>query len=44
MICQYFARCVRQAVGLVRNPMVGDVPTCAECAERMEQTLLPFEK
>lgn len=39
MICEWFARCVRIAAGVVAHPILGDVPTCAECAKKMNLTL-----
>jgi hypothetical protein len=30
--CMYFARCDREAVTTVANPVLGDVPCCLPCA------------
>lgn len=39
-MCEYFALCTRKADGYVVNPILGRVPTCQRCADRMEQTLV----
>ncbi len=33
--------CVREAEGIVRHPLLGDVPTCRRCAERFGLDLIP---
>lgn len=43
MWCEYFALCDQPAEGIVKNPIIGDVPSCGRCASKMEQTLIPFE-
>lgn len=35
MDCQYFALCTNPAIGTLPNPIIGDVPTCRRCAEKM---------
>lgn len=30
--CEWFVRCVNEATGSVRHPILGDVPTCDRCA------------
>lgn len=40
--CMWFAACVRPAAGLVRHPIIGNVPTCTHCAERHELNLQPL--
>lgn len=37
--CQWFARCDRPAVGVVDHPMLGDVPCCQQCADKLELNL-----
>ncbi len=39
--CRYFALCDRSADGIVRHPILGDVPTCRRCAERVGAELVP---
>lgn len=34
MTCEWYARCTRPAAGNVSHPILGQVPTCAECATR----------
>ena len=41
-MCDYFALCAAASEGIVRNPIVGDVPTCSSCAAKMEQELHPL--
>lgn len=33
--CEWFALCTRPAAGDVGHPILGPVPTCAECATRL---------
>ncbi len=40
--CEYFALCDREAVGTVPNPVLGPVPCCQRCADRVETELDPF--
>lgn len=42
-VCRYFAMCINPAVGLVRNPIIGDVPTCQRCADHVGQTFVQHE-
>lgn len=37
--CEWFARCERPAAGTVAHPVLGDVPTCQECARRFDLDL-----
>jgi hypothetical protein len=37
--CEYFALCVNEADGTVTHPILGQVPTCRRCAEKMEKVL-----
>lgn len=41
--CEYFALCTNDADGTVTHPVLGQVPTCIRCAEKMEKDLHPFE-
>lgn len=40
MSCQYFALCDNEAIGVVVNPILGNVPCCQRCADRVGVTLL----
>ena len=40
--CQWFALCTNDAEGIVKHPILGDVPTCTRCADKAEETLHPF--
>ena len=33
--CEWFALCTKPAAGTVAHPILGDVPICERCAERM---------
>lgn len=33
--CRWFALCTRPSAGTVRHPVLGDVPTCQRCADRL---------
>lgn len=35
MQCEYFVLCDRPAEGVVANPVIGDVPCCQRCADRV---------
>jgi hypothetical protein len=41
-MCRYFLLCDRHAVGTVANPVLGPVPCCQRCADRVEAILVPF--
>lgn len=41
-VCEYFAKCTNDADGTVTNPVLGPVPTCRRCADKMEQVLVPW--
>lgn len=34
-MCQYFALCENEAEGTVENPVLGAVPACQRCADRV---------
>lgn len=36
--CEWFARCDKPADGTVYHPIIGSVPTCKRCAEKLELT------
>lgn len=38
--CQYFALCDNPAEGVVPNPILGNVPCCQRCADRVGAELL----
>lgn len=40
MSCQYFALCDNEAVGNVVHPVLGNVPTCQRCADKLDLTLV----
>jgi hypothetical protein len=39
--CEWFARCTREAAGVVSHPVLGDVPTCQPCAVMLDLDLQP---
>lgn len=41
--CRYFALCDHDAVGTYPHPILGAVPTCQRCADRVGVTLDPLE-
>jgi hypothetical protein len=41
-LCEWFAKCIRVAAGVVWHPTLGDVPTCQECADKLDLELEPF--
>lgn len=42
--CEYFALCDRPADGTVSHPILGDVPCCTRCAERVGADLQPYTR
>lgn len=36
-VCQWSPGCAREAVSLTAHPILGEVPTCAECAAFVER-------
>lgn len=39
--CRWFLLCANPADGVVKHPILGDVPTCRSCAEKHD---LPLEE
>ena len=42
MLCQWYARCTNDAVGVVEHPILPAVPCCPRCADLHGSTLLPL--
>jgi hypothetical protein len=40
MSCQWFALCDNSADGVVKHPILGNVPTCKRCADKLDLVLL----
>lgn len=38
--CEWFALCFQPAAGIVKHPILGDVPTCQLCTDRFELPLI----
>lgn len=34
--CEWFARCEREATHLVRHGVLGEVPTCERCVDKLD--------
>jgi len=41
MQCQAFILCCNEATTTIPNPIVGDVPCCRRCKERLEKLSAP---
>lgn len=41
IVCQWYALCVHFAVGYVKHPILGKVPTCQRCADKHHLKLDP---
>lgn len=41
--CEWFVMCDQEAAGAVRHPVLGAVPTCQWCADKLGLTLEPME-
>jgi hypothetical protein len=41
-LCRVFALCDRPAVGTIDHSILGRVPSCQRCADRLEQELTPY--
>lgn len=39
-VCEWFALCDHASAGVVRHPILGDVPTCERCATKLDLELL----
>jgi hypothetical protein len=37
--CEWFALCDNASVGTVKHPILGDVPTCQRCADKLSLDL-----
>jgi len=35
-VCEWFAKCDHPAVGVIAHPVLGDVPCCQRCADKLE--------
>lgn len=40
-VCQWFALCDNEAAGVVAHSILGHVPTCSSCADRLGLELIP---
>jgi hypothetical protein len=45
-VCRWFALCDHPAVGVIKHPILGLVPCCQRCAEKLDMTdrLLPLDQ
>lgn len=41
-VCEWFAFCTRESSGVVEHPILGDVPTCERCANKLDLDLLRY--
>lgn len=39
-MCEWYALCTNQAEGVVKHPILGEVPTCGRCARKHDLTLV----
>lgn len=39
-LCEWFLWCMNEAVGTVKHPLLGDVPTCQRCADKLDLDLV----
>lgn len=39
-MCEWYALCDRPADGIVKHPILGDVPCCQRCADKHDLELL----
>ena len=44
MICEWFLMCENQANGVVGHAVLGLVPTCRRCADKLDLDLLPVDE
>jgi len=42
MTCQWFALCPNNADGEVWHPILGDVPVCMDCAEKLDLSIITY--
>lgn len=42
--CEYFALCTNEATGTVPNPIIGPVPCCDRCADRVGLTVTTWAR
>jgi hypothetical protein len=35
--CMWFARCTREAIDTVKHPILGNVPICQHCKDKLER-------
>lgn len=36
--CEWFALCANDSAGTIKHPILGDVPCCQRCADKLEMT------
>lgn len=41
--CEWFAKCPNPADGVVQHPVLGAVPTCRRCADKLDLRLVVIE-
>lgn len=41
-VCEWFAGCLRGAIGVATHPVLSPVPCCKRCAEKMGLELQPL--
>jgi hypothetical protein len=39
MTCRWFLMCTREAVTTLPHPVLGEVPACARCAEKVQKLM-----
>lgn len=42
--CEWFRDCFRPSAGTVEHPILGPVPCCTRCAEKLNLELDPYEE
>lgn len=42
VICEWFALCTYTADGKVHHPVLGWLPCCTRCADKLDLQLVPF--
>lgn len=43
-VCEYFVLCTNESIGTVANPVIGPVPCCQRCADRVGATITTYER